>query len=153
MFDKCYSYNKDSLAKCKTRYLWVLDKHCDYSHFDFYVGTSTLGEATSDMRLTSQWQKDSGTYLVPKAGFTETKYNTDNPVVRLPDARSMGQHGHSDFDYSMAPRSSRASVHIPIWHATSKDRRPALYGRGSNRRKVCRRHNINSTCSSSAEQY
>jgi len=98
MFDKCYSYNKDSLARCKTRYLWVLDKHCDYSNFDF---TWEPAPWQSDFRhaFASQWQKDSGTYLVPKQGFTETKYNKDNTVVRLQDA-SKWDNMNSDFDYS-----------------------------------------------------
>ena len=56
MFDKCYSYDKDSLAQCKTRYLWVLDEHCDYSNFDF---TWEPAPWQSDFRhaFASQWQK------------------------------------------------------------------------------------------------
>ena len=98
MFDKCYSYDKDSLAQCKTRYLWVLDKHCDYSHFDF-TWEPAPWESHFRHAFASQWQKDSGTYLIPKQGFTETKYNTDNTVVRLQDA-SKWDNMNSDFDYS-----------------------------------------------------
>jgi hypothetical protein len=76
----------------------VLDKHCDYSNFDF---TWEPAPWQSDFRhaFASQWQKDSGTYLVPKQGFTETKYNKDNTVVRLQDA-SKWDNMNSDFDYS-----------------------------------------------------
>ena len=98
MFDRCYSYDKDSLAQCKTRYLWVLDKHCDYSHFDF-TWEPAPWESHFRHAFASQWQKDSGTYLIPKQGFTETKYNTDNTVVRLQDA-SNWDNMNSDFDYS-----------------------------------------------------
>ena len=76
----------------------MLDKHCDYSNFDF---TWEPAPWQSDFRhaFASQWQKDSGTYLVPKQGFTETKYNKDNTVVRLQDA-SKWDNMNSDFDYS-----------------------------------------------------
>ena len=98
MFDCCYSYSKDSLAQCKTRYLWVLDEHCDYSNFDF-TWEPAPWESHFRHAFASQWQKDSGTYLVPKAGYTETKYNTDNSVVRLTDITKWDSMD-SDFDYS-----------------------------------------------------
>ena len=34
----------------------------------------------------SQWQKDSGVYLVPKAGYTETNYHASPAIQRLPDS-------------------------------------------------------------------
>jgi hypothetical protein len=34
----------------------------------------------------SQWQRDAGTYLVPKTGFIDTNYHTDHKLIRLPDA-------------------------------------------------------------------
>jgi hypothetical protein len=98
MFDKCYSYSKDALAQCKTRYLWVLDKHCNYSDFDFSWEPAPW-ESHYRHAFASQWQKDSGTYLIPKAGYTETKYNTDNSVVRLTDITKWDSMD-SDFDYS-----------------------------------------------------
>ena len=98
MFDKCYSYSEDALALCKTRYLWVLDKHCDYSNFDFSWEPAPW-ESTFRHAFSSQWQKDSGTYLIPKTGYTETKYNTDNPVVRIPDSDKW-DNMDADFDYS-----------------------------------------------------
>ena len=98
MFDKCYSYSEDALARCKTRYLWVLDEHCNYSNFDFSWEPAPW-ESHYRHAFASQWQKDSGTYLIPKAGYTETKYNTDNTVVRLPDVTKWDSM-ESDFDYS-----------------------------------------------------
>jgi hypothetical protein len=98
MFDKCYSYSKEALVQCKTRYLWVLDEHCDYSNFDFSWEPAPW-ESHYRHAFASQWQKDSGTYLIPKAGYTETKYNTDNSVVRLPDVTKWDSMD-SDFDYS-----------------------------------------------------
>ncbi len=76
----------------------MLDKHCDYSNFDF-TWEPAPWESHYRHAFASQWQKDSGTYLIPKAGYTETKYNTDNSVVRLPDVTKWDSMD-SDFDYS-----------------------------------------------------
>jgi hypothetical protein len=101
MFDYAYSFNEDSLAQCKTRYLWVLDKHCDYSEFDFSWEPAPW-EKHFRHAFASQWQKDSGTYLVPKTGFTETKYNKNICVKRLID---MDRWDSTDvnFDYTWHP--------------------------------------------------
>ena len=76
----------------------MLDEHCDYSDFDFSWEPAPW-ESHYRHAFASQWQKDSGTYLIPKAGYTETKYNTDNSVVRLPDVTKWDSMD-SDFDYS-----------------------------------------------------
>ena len=76
----------------------MLDEHCDYSDFDFSWEPAPW-ESHYRHAFASQWQKDSGTYLVPKAGYTETKYNTDNTVVRLTDVTKWDR-TDSDFDYS-----------------------------------------------------
>jgi hypothetical protein len=101
MFDRTYSFNKDSLAECKTRYLWVLDKHCDYSNFDFSWEPAPW-ESTFRHAFASQWQKDSGTYLIPKSGYTETKYSQVQTVTRLPNLDNWEGHEY-DFDYSWHP--------------------------------------------------
>ena len=76
----------------------MLDKHCDYSQFNF-TWEPAPWESNFRHAFNSQWQKDSGTYLVPKTGFTETKYNTDNPVVRLPDP-DRWDNMDNNFDYT-----------------------------------------------------
>jgi len=101
MFDKCYSYSKDALEQCKTRYLWVLDKHCDYSDFDFSWEPAPW-EKDFRHAFASQWQKDSGTYLIPKTGFTETKYSREQIVTRLPNYENWDSIDF-DFDYSWHP--------------------------------------------------
>ena len=73
MFDKCYSYSKDALDQCKTRYLWVLDKHCDYSNFDF-TWEPAPWQSEQIHIWPSQHQENSGTMLVPKNGATEKNY-------------------------------------------------------------------------------
>ena len=74
MFDKTYSIDNYSLAKCKTRYLWVLDKHCDYSDFDFSWEPAPW-EAEQIHIWPSQHQDNSGTMLFPKAGAEVKNYN------------------------------------------------------------------------------
>ena len=74
MFDKTYSTDNYSLAKCKTRYLWVLDKHCDYSNFDF-TWEPAPWEADQIHIWPSQHQENSGTMLFPKAGADARNYN------------------------------------------------------------------------------
>jgi hypothetical protein len=52
----------------------------------------------------SQWQKDAGTYLIPKAGFTDTNYHTDVCITRLPCADNWDNiDAFSDFDLSWHP--------------------------------------------------
>jgi hypothetical protein len=101
MFDKCYSYSKDALELCKTRYLWVLDKHCDYSDFDFSWEPAPW-EKDFRHAFASQWQKDSGTYLIPKHGYEHTKYHDDILVKRKP-TKDNWQGLDFDFDYSWHP--------------------------------------------------
>ena len=76
----------------------MLDKHCDYSEFDFSWEPAPW-ESHFRHAFNSQWQKDSGTYLIPKTGYTETKYNTDNLVLRTPDL-DRWDNMDLDFDYS-----------------------------------------------------
>lgn len=101
MFDTCYSYSEEALAQCKTRYLWVLNKHCDYSDFDF-AWEPAPWEAHFRHAFGSQWQKDSGTYLVPKQGYTQTKYSQEQRVLRIAD-NSHWDRLDFDFDYSWHP--------------------------------------------------
>ena len=101
MFDTCYSYSEEALAQCKTRYLWVLNKHCDYSDFNF-AWEPAPWEAHFRHAFGSQWQKDSGTYLVPKQGYTQTKYSQEQRVLRTVD-NSHWDRLDFDFDYSWHP--------------------------------------------------
>jgi len=79
MFDKCYSYDKDSLAQCKTRYLWVLNAHCDYSNFDFAWEPAPWENKQTHI-WPSQHQEHSGTMLIPKEDATDKNYN--HPMVQ-----------------------------------------------------------------------
>lgn len=105
MFDIVYTEEITSVEQacqsCRTRYLWVLNKHTDYSNFDF-TWEPAPWEGTFRHAWPSQWQKDSGTYLVPKTGYTETKYHTAPAVVSLPGSENW-INTDLDFDYSWHP--------------------------------------------------
>ena len=67
--------SKDSLENCKTRYLWVLNADCDYSDFDFSWEPAPW-ESTFRHAFASHGRKILE-HLVPKQGYTETKYNQE----------------------------------------------------------------------------
>ncbi len=79
----------------------MLDEHCDYSNFDF-AWEPAPWDSHYRHAFASQWQKDSGTYLVPKAGYTETKYTNEQTVKRLANRQNWDIMDF-DFDYSWHP--------------------------------------------------
>ena len=78
MFDIVYNCKDidSALEKCKTRYLWVLDKYTDYSQFDLSWEPSPW-EAHQIHVWPSQHQEHGGTILIPKNGSTEVNRNHD----------------------------------------------------------------------------
>ena len=71
----------------RTRYFWWVNYLTDYTGFDF-LWEPVPWQAHQRHTWPSQWQKDSGTYLVPKANWTETNYRTDQKVCRFYDIPS-----------------------------------------------------------------
>jgi hypothetical protein len=67
----------------RTRYFWWVNYLTDYTGWDFLWEPSPW-QAHQRHAWPSQWQKDSGTYLVPKTDYTETNYRTDQQLTRLP---------------------------------------------------------------------
>jgi len=67
----------------RTRYFWWVNYLTDYTGFDFLY-EPVPWERNQRHAWPSQWQKDSGTYLVPKLGYTETNYRTGPVLTRLP---------------------------------------------------------------------
>jgi hypothetical protein len=63
----------------RTRYLWVVDGHNDYSQFDF-TWEPVPWESNQIHVWPSQHQENGGTYLVPKVPTTDT--NRNHSVVR-----------------------------------------------------------------------
>jgi hypothetical protein len=97
MFDVFYSGTKpnqfahereaDSIEHAqqlsRTRYFWWINYLTDYTGWDF-LWEPVPWESHQRHAWPSQWQKDSGTYLVPSQGWSgETHYRTDRALQRL----------------------------------------------------------------------
>jgi hypothetical protein len=96
MFDVFYSGTKPNLfahereadsieqaqQQSRTRYFWWINYLTDYSGFDF-LWEPVPWQSHQRHAWPSQWQKDSGTYLIPKQGFSETNYRIDRQLTRL----------------------------------------------------------------------
>ena len=70
-----------------TRYFWWVNYLTAYTGFDF-LWEPVPWQAHQRHAWPSQWQKDAGTYLIPKQGYTETHYRTDQPLTRYYDIPS-----------------------------------------------------------------
>jgi len=89
----------------RTRYFWWINYLTDYTSFDFLY-EPVPWESHQRHAWPSQWQKDAGTYLVPKQGYSETNYRTDLILKRLPDLYSWSVPDNFDtgsFDWSWHP--------------------------------------------------
>ena len=65
---------------CGTRYFWWITYLADYTDWD-WLWEPPHWQATQRHAWASQWQKDSGTYLVPVLGYTDTNYH-ESPVIQ-----------------------------------------------------------------------
>ena len=75
----------DSIAHAqqlsRTRYFWWVNYLTDYTGWDF-LWEPVPWQKDQRHAWPSQWQKDSGTYLVPKQGYIETHYRADKQLTR-----------------------------------------------------------------------
>ena len=78
--DSCYHAAKLS----RTRFCWVVSYLVDYQGFDF-LWEPKPWESHFRHAWPDQHQPDSGTYLVPKDSFSDTKYHVQPAVHRLSD--------------------------------------------------------------------
>ena len=65
-----------------TRFFWIVHYLADYSDWDF-LWEPVPWQADQRHAWASQWQPDSGTYLVPREGYEHTNYHTDRVITRL----------------------------------------------------------------------
>jgi hypothetical protein len=65
----------------RTRFFWLVNYLLDYSGFDF-LWEPVPWEAHQRHAWPSQHQPDSGTYLVPKQGFTDTNFHRETIVSK-----------------------------------------------------------------------
>lgn len=73
---------QDACSRSRTRFCWIVNYLCDYTGFDF-LWEPQPWEADQCHAWPSQWQKDSGTYLVPQSGYQDTNYHASPIVNRI----------------------------------------------------------------------
>jgi hypothetical protein len=86
----------------RTRYFWMINYLTDYTGFDF-LWEPVPWQSHQRHAWSSQWQKDSGTYLVPKQGYNDTNYHPE--VVTMTADMTLWQNTSSvdTFDFSWHP--------------------------------------------------
>jgi hypothetical protein len=116
MFDVFYSGKKPNLFPheqealsieqaqqlSKTRYFWWINYLTDYADFDF-LWEPVPWESHQRHAWPSQWQKDAGTYLIPKQGYTETNYRASPTLQRLPNETNWRGIGLIDISWHPDP--------------------------------------------------
>jgi hypothetical protein len=86
----------------RTRFFWMINYLADYTGFDF-LWEPVPWQAHQRHAWASQWQKDSGTYLVPKQGYTDTNYHPE-VIIMTPDMKLWKNINTVDtFDFSWHP--------------------------------------------------
>ena len=86
----------------RTRFFWMVSYLVDYTGFDFLYEPPPW-QAHQRHAWPSQWQPDSGTYLVPKLGYADTNYHPGPVVVRQEDLSAWDDTSFENFDYSWHP--------------------------------------------------
>lgn len=89
----------------RTRYFWFVNYLSDYTGWD-WLWEPPPWQADQRHAWPSQWQKDSGTYLVPRQGYSATNYRTYPMVMRQPDLDAWTVPDNIDraqFDFSWHP--------------------------------------------------
>ena len=66
----------------RTRFFWIAHYLSDYKDWDWLFEPPPW-QADQRHAWPSQWQPDSGTYLVPRVGYEHTNYHTDRVIKRL----------------------------------------------------------------------
>jgi hypothetical protein len=91
-----------------TRYFWWVNYLTDYTGWDF-LWEPVPWQAHQRHAWASQWHKDSGTYLVPRSGYSDTNYHADQQLTRFWDLASWHIPDGLDlqsFDWSWHPDST-----------------------------------------------
>ena len=92
----------------RTRYFWIINYLSDYTGWDWLWEPSPW-QSHQRHAWPSQWQKDSGTYLIPKSGFTDTNYHAAPVITRKADASIwLNTQAVTGFDYSWHPDPAEA---------------------------------------------
>jgi hypothetical protein len=119
----------------RTRYFWIVNYLVDYSDWD-WLYEPTPWESHQRHAWCSQHQADSGTYLVPRSGYSETNYHTDQVLRTVPDLSRWHVPSNIDtaqFDWSWHPvpveqYEYHCEHHFPTQHQSSGG---PVYGPGA----------------------
>ena len=86
----------------RTRYCWIVNYLADYTDWN-WLWEPVPWQSHQRHAWASQWQKDSGTYLVPKLGYAETNYHSEK--IKMQADLSIWQNVDSveQFDFSWHP--------------------------------------------------
>jgi hypothetical protein len=97
----------------RTRFFWIVHYLADYTNWDF-LWEPVPWQADQRHAWTSQWQSDSGTYLVPREGYEHTTYHADRTIARLSSRDGWRIPSNIDadsFDFSWHPLPSEHYQH------------------------------------------
>lgn len=118
---------EEACQQSRTRYFWLINYLADYQDWDF-LWEPPPWQAHQRHAWCSQWQKDSGTYLIPKNGFTDTNYHNDKKIHMTVDM-SLWENIDSveEFDFSWHPDYSDPAFNYEFgtqWQKTGGPRYP-----------------------------
>jgi hypothetical protein len=87
----------------RTRYFWIVNYLADYTDWD-WLWEPPPWQSNQRHAWPSQWQRDSGTYLIPCTGYTDTNYHEYPKVTTKPDL-DLWENTNSvaEFDFSWHP--------------------------------------------------
>jgi hypothetical protein len=97
----------------RTRFFWIVHYLADYEDWDWLFEPPPW-QAGQRHAWASQWQPDSGTYLVPRAGYEHTNYHSDRVITRLSSRDNWRIPSNIDadsFDFSWHPVPSEHYQH------------------------------------------
>ena len=106
----------------RTRFFWIVHYLADYTDWDWLFEPPPW-QADQRHAWASQWQPDSGTYLVPRAGYEHTNYHADRVITRLSSRNGWHIPPNIDadsFDFSWHPLpSDHYQHHFPTQWQTA----------------------------------
>jgi hypothetical protein len=120
----------------RTRFFWIVHYLADYEDWD-WLFEPVPWQADQRHAWASQWQSDSGTYLVPRAGYEHTNYHEDCIITRLSSRDGWRIPSNIDtdsFDFSWHPLpSDHYQHHFPTqWQSAGGP----IYNSGANQIKL-----------------
>ena len=93
---------KDAQQQSRTRFFWIVNYLCDYQNFDF-LWEPCHWEAHQRHTWSSVWQKDCGTYLIPKQGYQDTHYHDAKLIMHVDMDLWKNADSVEMFDFSWHP--------------------------------------------------